>query len=51
MSVVFAASHPEWVSALVLYAGLARVMWAPDYLFGETERALRKMLEETSRRS
>ena len=46
MSVVFAASHPEQVSALVLYGGLARVLWAPDYLFGDTEREYRKMLEE-----
>src|SRR5215475_2337654 len=46
MSVVFAASHPERVSALVLYGGLARVLWAPDYLFGDTERECRKELEE-----
>jgi class 3 adenylate cyclase/pimeloyl-ACP methyl ester carboxylesterase len=38
MSVVFAASYPDRVSALVLYGGLARTMWAPDYLFGLTER-------------
>jgi class 3 adenylate cyclase len=38
MSVVFAASYPERVSALVLYGGLARNLWAPDYLFGITER-------------
>jgi class 3 adenylate cyclase len=46
MSVVFAASHPERVSALVLYGGLARTMWAPDYLFGDTEREYRKSLED-----
>jgi hypothetical protein len=46
MSVVFAASHPERVSALVLYGGLARVLWAPDYLFGYTEREYRKGLED-----
>ena len=46
MSVVFAASHPERVSALVLYGGPARVLWAPDYLFGDTEREFRKELEE-----
>ena len=45
MSVVFAASHPERVSALVLYGGMARTLWAPDYLFGETERESRKGLE------
>ena len=45
MSVVFAASHPERVSALVLYGGMARMLWAPDYLFGETERESRKGIE------
>jgi class 3 adenylate cyclase len=46
MSVVFAASHPERVSALVLYGGKARARWAPDYLFGSTEREDRQNLEE-----
>jgi class 3 adenylate cyclase len=47
MSVVFAASHPERVSALVLYGGMARTMWAPDYLFGATEREWRRGAGET----
>ncbi len=46
MSIVTAASHPERVSALVLYGGMARTLWAPDYLFGATERQARKELEE-----
>src|SRR5438067_12683190 len=46
MSVVFAASHPERVSALVLYGGMARTLWAPDYLFGDTEREMRKVIDE-----
>lgn len=46
MSVVFAASHPEHVSALVLYGGIARVLWAPDYQFGAPERTYRRELEE-----
>ena len=46
MSVVFAASHPERVSALVLYGGNARHLWAPDYLFGSTEREERQLIEE-----
>jgi class 3 adenylate cyclase len=46
MSVVFAASYPERVSALVLYGGMARELWAPDYLFGDAEREYRKWLEE-----
>ena len=45
MSVVFAASYPERVSALVLYGGMARVLWAPDYVFGNTERAARQNYE------
>ena len=40
MSVVFAASHPGRVSALVLYGGLARALWAPDYPFGITRAHL-----------
>ena len=35
MSLVFAASYPERVSALVLYGGVARALWAPDYQFAE----------------
>jgi class 3 adenylate cyclase len=46
MSVVFAASYPERASALALYGGLARTLWAPDYPFGYTERAWRKVIEE-----
>jgi pimeloyl-ACP methyl ester carboxylesterase len=46
MGVVFAASYPERVSALVLYGGYARSLWAPDYLFGDTEREARKYIEE-----
>ena len=46
MSVVFAASHPERVSALVLYDGSARWLWAPDYPIGDTEREARKSIEE-----
>ena len=45
ISLVFAASYPGRVSALVLYAGMARMLWAPDYLFGDTEREMRKVIE------
>ncbi|HUQ00680.1 MAG TPA: adenylate/guanylate cyclase domain-containing protein [Aeromicrobium sp.] len=31
MAILFAATHPELVSALVLYGGMARSTWAPDY--------------------
>ena len=46
IGVVFAATYPERVSALVLYGGMARARWAPDYLFGDTEREERKSSEE-----
>jgi class 3 adenylate cyclase len=47
LSVVFAASHPERVSAMVLYGGSARHLWARDYPFGSTERELRNEIEES----
>jgi class 3 adenylate cyclase len=31
MAALFAATHPDRVSALVLYASFARATWAPDY--------------------
>ncbi|HET6167644.1 MAG TPA: adenylate/guanylate cyclase domain-containing protein [Marmoricola sp.] len=31
MSILFAASHPDVVQSLVLYGGMARSTWAPDY--------------------
>src|SRR5262245_37701836 len=46
MSVAFAASYPERVFALVLYGGLARTLWAPDYQFGSTEREYRKSIDD-----
>ena len=46
MCVVFAASYPGRVSALALYGGMARQLWAPDYLFGDTEREARRHMEE-----
>jgi class 3 adenylate cyclase len=46
MSIVFAASYPGRVSALVLYGGKARTLWAPDYQFGMPERAYRRELEQ-----
>jgi hypothetical protein len=46
MTVAFAASHPVRVSALVLYGGMARTLWAPDYQFGVPERTYRRGLQE-----
>ncbi len=34
MSVLFAATYPERVSAMVLYGSIARGAWAPDYPWG-----------------
>ena len=31
MSILFAATHPELISSLVLYGGMARSTWAEDY--------------------
>jgi pimeloyl-ACP methyl ester carboxylesterase len=50
MSILFAATYPERVSALVLQAGAPRFIWAPDYRFGESveenERWIRRALDE-----
>jgi pimeloyl-ACP methyl ester carboxylesterase len=37
MSTLFAATYPERTWALILFASFPRVMWAPDYPWGETE--------------
>ena len=34
MSVLFAATYPERVSAMILYGSIARGAWAPDYPWG-----------------
>jgi pimeloyl-ACP methyl ester carboxylesterase len=34
MSILFAASYPQRVSALILYGSYAKRAWAPDYAFG-----------------
>jgi pimeloyl-ACP methyl ester carboxylesterase len=31
MAMLFAATHPEMTRALVIYEGMARMSWAPDY--------------------
>src|SRR5271154_2878751 len=42
MSLLFAATYPERVTALVLWSTFARLAWAPDYPFGR-ERELGDM--------
>jgi len=45
LAMLFAATHPERVRALVLYATFARAVEAPDYPEGtETRRALERLL-------
>jgi len=46
LAILFAASHPERVKALVLYGGMARTTWAPDHPFGSTREALVESAEE-----
>lgn len=43
LAITFAASHPERVSALILYATFARTLWAEDYSFPprDHERGMR----------
>ena len=43
LAITFAASHPDKVSALILYATFARTLWAEDYSFPprDQERAMR----------
>jgi pimeloyl-ACP methyl ester carboxylesterase len=38
MCVLFSATYPERTSALVLYAAMARVAWAPDNPWGRTDQ-------------
>jgi class 3 adenylate cyclase len=45
MSLLFAASHPERASALVLWGGMARMTWAPDYPLGWTDEKYRREAE------
>jgi class 3 adenylate cyclase len=37
MAALFAATHPERTSALMLYEGLPRMAWAPDYEWAMTD--------------
>ena len=46
MAALFAATYPERVTALVLFAVPPRGMWAPDYPWGRREEEARHYLEE-----
>jgi class 3 adenylate cyclase len=40
MSILFAATYPDRVSALILYGSMARSTYAPDYPFAPTKEAV-----------
>lgn len=49
MSLLFAATHPERVAALVLYGSLPRFAWAPDFPWGQPLEEWRRELEQEVR--
>ena len=49
MSTLFAATYPGRVTALVLYGGMARTLWAPDYPLGTREDDYLREIEEYGR--
>ena len=48
-SVLFAATYPDRVWALVLAGSYARVLWAPDYPSGQREEEYREYLDRVER--
>jgi pimeloyl-ACP methyl ester carboxylesterase len=46
MSILFAATHPERVSSLVLHGAMGRTTWAPDYPWAVPAEALRESAAE-----
>ena len=50
MSVVFAATHPERTSGLLLTGTAARSLWAPDHPWGPTEAEYLRSVDEGERR-
>jgi class 3 adenylate cyclase len=46
MAVMFAASHPERTTALVLYEAMPRMSWAPDYDWAPTHEQREAMLRQ-----
>jgi pimeloyl-ACP methyl ester carboxylesterase/class 3 adenylate cyclase len=49
MSILFAATYPERVAALVLRSAFPRRMWAPDYPWGSTEEEFRRQVDRDLR--
>jgi pimeloyl-ACP methyl ester carboxylesterase len=50
MAALFAATYPDRVTALVLWAVPPRGMWAPDYPWGRREDEARVLVDEAERR-
>lgn len=49
MSLLFAATHPDRVAALVLYGSLPRFAWAADFPWGQPVEEWRRELEQSVR--
>src|SRR5438045_888500 len=49
MAVLFAATYPERVAALVVRSAFPRRMWAPDYPWGRTEEEFEREVERDLR--
>ncbi|RZL86943.1 MAG: adenylate/guanylate cyclase domain-containing protein [Variovorax sp.] len=50
LSLLFAASHPDRTSAIVLIGAFARIAWAPDHAFGAPPEMHWGMLERMEQR-
>ena len=48
MSLLFAATYPERVAALVMRSAFPRTMWAPDYPWGRSEEEARENLKRSA---
>jgi pimeloyl-ACP methyl ester carboxylesterase len=49
MAILFTATYPERVAALVVRSAFPRRMWAPDYPWGSTEEQFRRQVERDLR--
>jgi pimeloyl-ACP methyl ester carboxylesterase len=49
MSILFAATYPERVAALVVRSAFPRRMWAPDYPWGQREEDFRREVDRALR--
>jgi len=49
LSILFAATHPDRTSSLVLFGTMARFGWAEDFPWGQTDARLREELDRIDR--